>query len=82
MAKSRDDLEKKLTELEKTAFTSAVKAPAKQSDEGRLTARERVATLLDPGSIRRRVHARGNAMYGLRHGGTKTAVRRRSDGVR
>ena len=51
MAKSRDDLEKKLTELEKAAVAGAVKPTDKQPDEGRLTARERVATLLDPGTF-------------------------------
>jgi propionyl-CoA carboxylase beta chain len=51
MAKSRDDLEKKLTALEKSALTGAVKATGKQPEDGRLTARERVETLLDPGTF-------------------------------
>ena len=51
MAKSRDDLEKKLTALEKAAVAGAVKATGKQPDEGTLTARERVETLLDPGTF-------------------------------
>ena len=51
MAKSRDDLENKLTALERKAVAGAVKATGKQPDEGRLTARERVATLLDPGTF-------------------------------
>ena len=38
MANSRDDLEKKLTALEKKAVAGAVKATSKQSDEGTLTA--------------------------------------------
>jgi propionyl-CoA carboxylase beta chain len=51
MAKSRDDLEKKLTALETAAVAGAVKATGKQPDQGTLTARERVETLLDPGTF-------------------------------
>src|SRR3989337_2586122 len=51
MAKSRDDLEKKLTALEKSALAGAVKETGKQPEDGRLTARERVETLLDPGTF-------------------------------
>jgi acetyl-CoA carboxylase carboxyltransferase component len=48
MAKSRDDLEKKLTALEKAAVGTGSKAAAKQRSEGKLTARERIDKLLDP----------------------------------
>jgi methylmalonyl-CoA decarboxylase subunit alpha len=47
MAKSRDDLEKKLTALEKAAVGTGSKAAAKQRSEGKLTARERIDKLLD-----------------------------------
>ena len=47
----RDDLEKKLAEIEKKALAGDPKAAAKQHSEGKLTARERIEKLLDPGSF-------------------------------
>src|SRR5438445_5602109 len=51
MSKSREELEKKLAALEKTAIEADLKAAAKQRSEGKLTARERIVHLLDPGSF-------------------------------
>src|SRR5438445_10776211 len=51
MSKSREELEKKLAALEKTAIEADLKAAAKQRSEGKLTARERIDKLLDPGSF-------------------------------
>jgi propionyl-CoA carboxylase beta chain len=50
MAPSREELEKKLAALEKKAEGDP-KAVAKQRSEGKLTARERITKLLDPGSF-------------------------------
>src|SRR3989338_2444351 len=47
----RDDLEKKLAAIEKRALEGDPKAAAKQHAEGKLTARERIEKLLDPGSF-------------------------------
>jgi propionyl-CoA carboxylase beta chain len=51
MAKSREDLERKLAALENRAFDADPKASAKQHAEGKLTARERLDKLLDPGTF-------------------------------
>jgi acetyl-CoA carboxylase carboxyltransferase component len=51
MAQSREDLAKKLAALEKIALEADPKSSAKQHGEGKLTARERVDKLLDPGSF-------------------------------
>jgi methylmalonyl-CoA decarboxylase subunit alpha len=51
MSPSRDDLEQKLAALEKTAIDGDLKAAARQRSEGKLTARERIDKLLDPGSF-------------------------------
>jgi acetyl-CoA carboxylase carboxyltransferase component len=51
MAQTREDLEKRLSSLEKVAFDADPKASAKQHAEGKLTARERIDKLLDPGSF-------------------------------
>ena len=51
MSKSREDLEKKLAALEKTALQGDPKAAAKQRSEGKLSARERVGKLLDESSF-------------------------------
>jgi methylmalonyl-CoA decarboxylase subunit alpha len=51
MATSRDDLEKKLAALERTAVLGDGKAADKQRAEGKLTARERIDKLLDPDSF-------------------------------
>ncbi len=51
MPKGRDDLQKKLAEIEKRALQGEAKASAKQHAEGKLTARERIDKLLDPGSF-------------------------------
>ena len=51
MSISRDELEKKLARLEELARESGAKIAAKMKSEGKLTARERVAKLLDPGSF-------------------------------
>src|SRR5512145_77382 len=51
MAPSREDLEEKLAALEKKAAQGDPKAAAKQRSEGKLTARERIEKLLDPGSF-------------------------------
>ena len=51
MAQTRDDLEKRLAELEHKARDADPKSSAKQRAEGKLTARDRVDKLLDPGSF-------------------------------
>jgi acetyl-CoA carboxylase carboxyltransferase component len=51
MAQSRTELEKKLSALEKVARDPDPKAAAKQRAEGKLTARERIDKLLDPGTF-------------------------------
>lgn len=51
MTQSREELEKKLVALEKTAAEGDSKAAAKQRSEGKLTARERIERLLDAGSF-------------------------------
>ncbi len=51
MAKSREELENKLAALERKALDADPKATAKQHAEGKLTARERIDKLLDPGSF-------------------------------
>ncbi|HWP24560.1 MAG TPA: acyl-CoA carboxylase subunit beta [Candidatus Binatia bacterium] len=51
MAQSRADLEKKLSTLEQIARDADPKATAKQHAEGKLTARERIDKLLDPGTF-------------------------------
>src|SRR3989304_2809253 len=51
MAQSREDLEKKLSALEQIARDTDPKAVAKQHAEGKLTARERIGKLLDPGTF-------------------------------
>ncbi len=51
MSKGRKDIEKKLAELERRALEGEPKAAAKQRSEGKLTARERIEKLLDPGSF-------------------------------
>jgi acetyl-CoA carboxylase carboxyltransferase component len=48
---TKEHLEKKLAELEKRARDADPKAAAKQRAEGKLTARERIDKLLDPGSF-------------------------------
>ena len=51
MAKSREELEKKLAGLEQKVVAGDPKTAAKLHDQGNLTARERVDKLLDPGSF-------------------------------
>ena len=51
MPKGRDQLLKKLSEIEKRALEGEAKAAAKQRAEGKLAARERIEKLLDPGSF-------------------------------
>jgi acetyl-CoA carboxylase carboxyltransferase component len=51
MAQSREELENKLAALEKKAAEGDLKAAAKQRSEGKLTARERIEKLLDPGTF-------------------------------
>src|SRR5574342_1149910 len=51
MAQSREELENRLAALEKSAAEGDLKAAAKQRAEGKLTARERVDRLLDPGTF-------------------------------
>jgi len=48
---ARDEIEKRLAALEKAAIDGDLKAAAKQRAEGKLTARERVERLLDPGTF-------------------------------
>jgi len=51
MAQNREDLERKLGALEQVALDADPKVAAKQHAEGKLTARERVDKLLDPGTF-------------------------------
>ena len=51
MAQTRDELEKRLADLEKVARDADPKSSARQRAEGKLTARDRVDKLLDPGSF-------------------------------
>jgi acetyl-CoA carboxylase carboxyltransferase component len=51
MPQSRADLEKRLAALEQTALDADPKVAAKQHSEGKLTARERIDKLLDPGTF-------------------------------
>jgi methylmalonyl-CoA decarboxylase subunit alpha len=51
MAQSKEDLEQKLTALEKKALDADPKVSAKQHAEGKLTARERLDKLIDPGTF-------------------------------
>jgi propionyl-CoA carboxylase beta chain len=51
MALSREELEARLAALEKRAAEGDPKAAAKQRSEGKLTARERIEKLLDPGTF-------------------------------
>src|SRR5688572_31105975 len=51
MAQTREELEKRLASLEKVALEADPKVSAKQHAEGKLTARERIDKLLDPGSF-------------------------------
>lgn len=51
MAKSRDELDKKLADIEKRATEGESKTVEKQHAEGKLTARERIEKLLDRGSF-------------------------------
>jgi methylmalonyl-CoA decarboxylase subunit alpha len=51
MSKGREDPQKKLAEMEKRVLQGDPKAAQKQHSEGKLTARERIEKLLDPGSF-------------------------------
>ncbi|HZD41192.1 MAG TPA: acyl-CoA carboxylase subunit beta, partial [Terriglobales bacterium] len=51
MSKSREDLEKRLAALEEAARRGDAKAVAKLKSAGKLTCRERIDALLDPGSF-------------------------------
>lgn len=51
MPKGSEELLKKLVEIEKRALQGDPKAATKQHSEGKLTARERIEKLLDPGSF-------------------------------
>lgn len=51
MPKSTEKLEKKLADIEKKVLQGDPKAVEKQHGEGKLTARERIEKLLDPGSF-------------------------------
>ena len=51
MAQTREDLEKRLASLEQVALDADPKVSAKQRAEGKLTARERIDKLLDPGTF-------------------------------
>ena len=51
MSKGRPDLLNKLAETEERALSGDPKAAKKQHDEGKLTARERIAKLVDAGSF-------------------------------
>jgi acetyl-CoA carboxylase carboxyltransferase component len=51
MAQSREDLEKALSQREQIALDADPKATSRQHTEGKLTARERVDKLVDPGSF-------------------------------
>src|SRR6266545_8367196 len=51
MAKSRAELEAKLRELEERVLVSDARMVERQHEEGKLTARERIDRLVDPGSF-------------------------------
>jgi acetyl-CoA carboxylase carboxyltransferase component len=51
MAQSREELDKKLADIEKRATEGESKTVEKQHAEGKLTARERIEKLLDRGSF-------------------------------
>lgn len=51
MVKGRNEIERKLAELEGKILRGDPKSVGKQHDEGKLTARERIEKLLDPGSF-------------------------------
>ena len=51
MSHTREELEKKLSSLEQRAAAGDPKVAAKQRADGKLTARERIQNLLDPGSF-------------------------------
>jgi acetyl-CoA carboxylase carboxyltransferase component len=51
MSKSREELEKRLANLEQSASQGDFKTAAKLKSEGKLTARERIEKLLDSGSF-------------------------------
>ncbi|MBI2991696.1 MAG: methylmalonyl-CoA carboxyltransferase, partial [Deltaproteobacteria bacterium] len=51
MPKERERLEKRLSDLEQRALQGDPKAAARQQAEGKLTARERIDKLVDPGSF-------------------------------
>jgi acetyl-CoA carboxylase carboxyltransferase component len=51
MSKSKEDLEKKLSALQRAALQGDAKVAARLKSEGKLTARERVDKLLDAGSF-------------------------------
>src|SRR5437667_4874578 len=51
MPKGREELQKKLGEMERNVLEGDSKAAQKQHSEGKLTARERIERLLDPGSF-------------------------------
>lgn len=51
MPRGKEELEEKLLQLEKKAREGDHKAAAKQRSEGKMTARERIEKLLDPGSF-------------------------------
>jgi len=51
MPKTRTDLTKKLSDLERRTLKGSSKAIDKQHNEGKLTARERIAKLLDAGTF-------------------------------
>ncbi len=77
MAQTREDLEIELAALEKIARDADPKVAAKQHAEGKLTARERIEQLLDPGTFIEEFMLAETTVPRLRHGGKKTAVRRR-----
>src|SRR5207245_11496733 len=51
MSKSKEDLEKKLSALQRSALQGDAKVAVRLKSDGKLTARERVDKLLDPGSF-------------------------------
>src|SRR5207244_12603850 len=51
MSKSKEDLEKKLSALQRSALQGDAKVAARLKSDGKLTARERVDKLLDAGSL-------------------------------
>src|SRR5436309_15903900 len=51
MSKSKEDLEKKLSALQRSALQGDAKVAARLQSDGKLTARERVDKLLDAGSF-------------------------------